>query len=402
MKTLKIVLANDDGRINEHINRFIQREHGVMVLLPTNGVDDTLETIVMVNPDFCFIADDDGTDTVKTLKELNEAGLKVSVIAIVPENRLDVEDDIVRLGGKGVLAKDASLGPSVRMVLRHLTTMKQQQLILRTEKEKMVSQFIDLQDVHQRTEEQSINLVTMAEDLAEAKNELESLNKEKDKFFSIIAHDLRSPFTSIMGYTELLAKMAETLSPEQIKNYSDNVNEAAHNVFGLLENLLEWARMEQGHMSFEPEQRPLDQTIKHAISPFFAVAKEKNIKILYENSPLTGFYDENMISTVIRNLVNNAIKFTPEGGVIRISAEPSGEFVKTNITDSGLGMEPEFVTNIFDVQIKTTSNGTAGEKGTGLGLVLCKELVEKNGGTITVASEPGLGSIFSFTLPAHG
>jgi len=398
MNALKLLLAGDDGPISDLINRFLEQENGIIDLFSTQGVDETLETIVSENPDFCLICVDKLAMAKEILSNLAEAGLKIPIIGIVPPEQLHFEDELVELGSQGVLCNDASLGSSLRLFLRHLSGMKHQQIVLRSEKEKMVAQFIDLQDVHQRTEEQSINLVVMAEDLASAKEQLETLNQEKDKFFSIIAHDLRSPFTSIMGYTELLAGMADTLKPAQVKTYSNNVNEAAQNVFRLLENLLDWARMEQGHMTFDPQPHMLKNTCTHAIQPLINVAEEKGIQITSNLKDEKGFYDNNMIETVIRNLINNAIKFTDKGN-ISIDCNDLGDQYCISVQDTGLGMTGKIVKDIFSIEVNTTTKGTAGEKGTGLGLILCKELVEKNGGVISVISEPGNGSTFSFTLP---
>jgi len=398
MDTFKVLLAGDDGQINETINQFLEQENGIFILFNTQSIDDTLETIVTENPDFCLICDKNGTTIKEILTNLSEAGLKIPIIGIVPPEQLHLEGEHVKLGSKGVLCNDASLDSSLRLILRHLSGMKYQQIIFREEKEKMVAQFIDLQDVHQRTEEQSTNLVVMAEDLASAKEQLETLNQEKDKFFSIIAHDLRSPFTSIMGYTELLASMAETLKPDQVKSYSNNVNEAAQNVFRLLENLLDWARMEQGHMTFSPQPNLLKDTCAQAIQPLLSVAVEKGIHIKNNLDREQAVFDKNMIETVIRNLVNNAIKFTDKG-CITLYCDDLGDQFRINVQDTGQGMNKDVIQGLFSIEINTTTKGTAGEKGSGLGLILCKQLVEKNGGVISVISEPRNGSTFSFTLP---
>jgi PAS domain S-box-containing protein len=231
---------------------------------------------------------------------------------------------------------------------------------------------------------------------------LQALNAEKDKFFSIIAHDLRSPFSSFLGLTQLISDELGSLSQKEIKNMADNMRKSAKNLYTLLENLLEWSKMQRGQMDFNPVRFNLLKRIKNCTEMVFGQANIKNVVLstdISENLEIVA--DEHMFDTVIRNLVSNAIKFTPVGGRISISARLSGkDRVEIRISDTGIGMSPDLLSKIFKLDQQTSRKGTAGEPSTGLGLLLCKEFIEKCGGEIWAESEVGKGSTFHFTF-AH-
>lgn len=237
--------------------------------------------------------------------------------------------------------------------------------------------------------------------LREQAARLSDLNATKDRFFSIIAHDLRSPFTGIIGFSEILKADSRNLDVREIEEYSGVINSAASQTLRLLENLLDWARIQQGQFPFIPRQLILNELIKDALVLPSESARQKNIAIRNLVPRDTIIYaDENMIMTLIRNLVSNAVKFTHQGGWIEISAKSSGNEIKVSVRDNGTGIEKENQETIFRIDSNMTSRGTGNEKGTGLGLILCKEFVEKHNGTIWVESEPGKGSEFIFTVPA--
>ncbi len=227
------------------------------------------------------------------------------------------------------------------------------------------------------------------------------MNVEKNKFFSIIAHDLRSPFNAVLGYTDLLARTADTLSTDQIKEYADNAYEAGTGVFKLLENLLEWARLQMDRMECEPAVTSLGEIAGQTIELLASVAKDKGIKLESTIGGETAYIDPLMIETVIRNLINNAIKFTHSGGSIVIATQDRDGFIEVSVTDSGVGMEADKAAGIFSLSGSGSTDGTMGEKGTGLGLLLSKELVQRQGGEIHATSKPGEGSTFAFTVPKN-
>jgi len=233
-------------------------------------------------------------------------------------------------------------------------------------------------------------------------NELRELNATKDKFFSIIAHDLRSPFNSILGFSELLQDEAKFTEIATIERYATIISSTARNTLSLLDNLLAWARMQQGKVKFNPVSVILSNLIKQEFSVLENSALQKNISLISgftENIILVA--DENMLSTTLRNLFSNAIKFTPNNGKVTVMAKVEDGQVEISVSDTGIGMEEQTIQRLFNIETSFTTRGTQNEKGTGLGLLLCKEFIEKHGGEISVKSELGKGSTFSFTLPKN-
>lgn len=239
------------------------------------------------------------------------------------------------------------------------------------------------------------------EEIRKSNDELSKSNVEKDKFFSIIAHDLRSPFGSFIGLTEILVEELPVLQPAELMDLAETMRKSALNLFGLLNNLLEWARMRQGLISHSPNGIKLDLFVKESVEVLNETANRKGIHLSYAiPSDLQIFGDRNTLQSVIRNLVSNAVKFTPKCGKIHISArESESGNVIVGIKDSGIGMNKKMVGHLFNLDVKTNRQGTEGEASTGLGLLLCKEFVEKNGGKLGVESIEGVGSLFYFTIP---
>jgi PAS domain S-box-containing protein len=233
------------------------------------------------------------------------------------------------------------------------------------------------------------------------KNELlQTINAEKDKFFSIIAHDLRGPLSAFLGATQILTEEIQNMTLEEITEIAVSMKESATNIYALLENLLEWSRLKRGMMDFNPEKINVKQKTTACIEILKESARKKGINILYTlPDDLEIYADSHMFETVIRNLVSNAIKFTPVGGKVSVTAHHrSDDSVEIKINDSGIGMPPELKNKLFLLNEKTRRNGTEGEPSTGLGLLLCKEFIEKHNGNIKVESEEGNGSTFSFTM----
>ena len=234
------------------------------------------------------------------------------------------------------------------------------------------------------------------------KNEqLIQANVEKDKFFSIIAHDLRSPFNVFLGFTQMLVDELDTFSLKELQKIALSMRNSAFNLFALLENLLEWSRMRRGLIIFEPKSVLLKPAINKSIETALASANKKGILIEYEiPDDIEANADEYMLGSTIRNLVSNAIKFTPEGGKIIISARlVISNTIEISIRDTGIGMDQKMMANLFRLDENTNRKGTEGEASTGLGLIICKEFIEKHEGKLWVESEVGGGSRFYFTIP---
>jgi signal transduction histidine kinase len=239
------------------------------------------------------------------------------------------------------------------------------------------------------------------EELLMQKSRLEYEVDVKNRFFSIISHDLKSPFNSLLGMTHMMSEMADNLSKDKLVEYAKSVNEAGDRVFELLQNLLEWSRLQMEGVKFYRPAVPfsLRDLAQENIDVLMPIAMGKNISLTNNIKNDTAFADPDMAQTVIRNLVSNSIKFTPKNGKIEISSKQTDGMVQVTVSDTGVGLSKEQTDKIFALDHKASTIGTAGERGTGLGLPLCKEMIEKYGGKIWVESVPGEGTQFHFTLP---
>ncbi|GEM_PF-2067215 len=273
--------------------------------------------------------------------------------------------------------------------------------------------------------------------LQKANDKLVKMNADKNKFFSIVAHDLKGPFQPLLGLAEFLPVVVDKLDRKQIKEMSESIYSSAKNVFRLLENLLQWARMQQGRINYVPAKLELKQIADQSIELLTANAMDKGVILRNEViDELMVFADENMLNTVIRNLISNALKFTPSGGQVTVKSsnyegvvedwgnyqsEPEDEledgagaswpptannfypqqlrFIEVWVADTGVGMKEQDRQKLFKIDVHHSTLGTAKEQGTGLGLIICKEMVEKNRGKIWVESEFGKGTAVKFTVP---
>jgi signal transduction histidine kinase len=232
--------------------------------------------------------------------------------------------------------------------------------------------------------------------------ELVELNATKDKFFSIISHDLKGPLNSLTSFSGLLINHTDSLSKDEIQMLARDLDKSLKNLFALLENLLEWSRSQTGNIEFKPEIFDLNALLRQNRELLHTQAQNKQISIVQEGqTELPANAHKHSVNTVVRNLISNAIKFTPQGGTITLGTKRSDELLTVSIADTGVGMTAEIMQKLFRLDTKHTTKGTAEEKGTGLGLILCKEFIEKNGGRIWVESVVGKGSVFYFTLPLH-
>jgi signal transduction histidine kinase len=242
----------------------------------------------------------------------------------------------------------------------------------------------------------------LIEELTEKQNEIERINSEKDKFFSIIAHDLKSPLSGFLGLTRIMVDEINNISTEDILLFTSDMKDSASSLYELLENLLEWASIQNGRISFNLEICYLNYIINQNFSLLSEPARQKNISLIaLVDENINFFADYSMLNTIFRNLISNAIKFTNNEGKIEIGVNT--EMINNNILiyvkDSGVGMSKEIIDKLFKLDSKITSLGTNNEKGTGLGLILCKEFIEKHGGEIWVESELGNGTTFYFSMP---
>ena len=238
-------------------------------------------------------------------------------------------------------------------------------------------------------------------ELTMSTDNLVKLNDTKDRFISIISHDLRTPFSSILGFTDLLLSDKD-LKENERRQYIEFIQESSKSMLSLVNSLLDWTRLQTGRIKFEPERIEACKIIESSLNAMLGTAFQKNIEITtYVRDDVFIFVDKDLILQVFNNLISNAIKFTPSKGSIRISVtnSPKIRFLEFSVKDTGIGIKPDNMNKLFRVDTKFTSEGTEGEKGTGLGLSLVNEIIEKHGGSIRVESKLGEGSEFKFTLP---
>jgi ligand-binding sensor domain-containing protein/signal transduction histidine kinase len=236
--------------------------------------------------------------------------------------------------------------------------------------------------------------------LQNQKEQLQELNSTKDRFFSILAHDLKNPFQTLLGMSEILAEELKDSNEEELKIAVNHIQEASNNLYSLVGNLLTWSLSQTNRISFVPEKTDISMIISSIIALLKPDSDNKNISVITEfKTTRQVFADKNMIEMVVRNLITNAIKFTPSNGFINIVISETGNMIQLEIHDNGVGISPEHQEKLFTLDSNITQKGTNGEKGTGLGLIICKEFVEKNNGKIWIISKPDSGSSFFITIP---
>jgi len=260
--------------------------------------------------------------------------------------------------------------------------------------------FILTQNYNKKIIKKNKELEKSNEKLQKTKLELEEVGKNKDRFFSIIAHDLRSPFNSVLGLSEYISDSMEELEKEDILKFNQLIYTSSKSLYNLLENLLDWSKTQIGQLKFQPELFDLYEIVQKELAVLKMIAANKNITIQAEIEKNTfAYFDREMIATVVRNITNNAIKFTKTNGNIKINAQNKQSTIIVSIEDNGIGISAENIKKLFNAEKEFTTNGTNGEKGTGLGLAICREFVIINGGNIEVTSEVGKRSTFTFSIP---
>jgi PAS domain S-box-containing protein len=309
------------------------------------------------------------------------------------------------LNEKGSTYTETSSNPDVENIFNKAITRKETQIyesdvISRNGKNYRIQTTLTPVLNHKK---EVIYLVAIDSDVTKLKdveNQLQKLLITKDRFFSIIAHDLKNPFNNIMGISQLLVQGFERMKPEKVKYFHKGLYEISKNGYELLINLLEWARSQKGAIEFEPITLNLFKLGEETFSLYQTRANQKEVTFTnHINNDFEIFADINMIKTILRNLVSNALKFTDRGGAIEIFAESFEDYVQITIRDTGIGIEPKAANNLFKIDEYISTEGTENETGTGLGLILCKEFVDKHNGNIWVESKLGFGSKFNFTLP---
>lgn len=369
----KTILAVDDKLENLKILIKYLEDSGFDIMVAQNG-EEALEHVKRITPDIILLdvlmPGIDGFETCRRLKE-DEITQDIPIIFMTA-----LTETVDKVRGFEVGAAD------------YLTKPLQHEEVLAR-----VNAHLTIREFQQQLWDQNVLLQQKNRQLVEA-------NAIKDKFFSIIAHDLKNPLSTLLSYSLALVKNFERLETEKIKKGINSLNISAGRAYNLLSDLLMWARSHSGKMEYKPEEIDLGHMAKENVELLHDRAKEKSIYISSEiNEGLLIYSDKNMVSTVLRNLLTNAIKFTSENGTVKVSSEVEGDNLKITVRDTGIGISEENIENLFRLDTFYRTLGTDNEKGTGLGLILCKEFIDILKGEIWVESEPDKGSRFIFTLP---
>lgn len=267
--------------------------------------------------------------------------------------------------------------------------------------EKIQEQAESLQETNTLLEERQEEIVQQKEEIEFQRDELEKLNQTKDKFFSIIGHDLKNPFHAIIALSDMLLTNFTELEENEKTEMVSMIKASSENAYNLLQNLLEWSKSQTGNIDFFPEKIKLDEIIDETTSVLAINAQKKHIQVTKSmNKDIMLYADKNMLKTIIRNIISNAIKFTHENGSINITASEKEGNVYIAIQDDGVGMDESLKSKIFSMEKLQSKNGTSGETGTGLGLILCNDFAAKHNGRIQVDSEENKGSCFTIILPS--
>jgi len=270
--------------------------------------------------------------------------------------------------------------------------------------EKEIADYIkQLKTVQKKLEIKRKKMEELNMSLQESQKELLELNENKNKFFSIIAHDLRSPFMALSGISQMISEDMDSMSVKEVKNMASVIYNSTQNLYKLMENLLHWANIQMDTLKISPSKIDIKKISEQVVLTFQLPLNEKNITVVNNIKKTFAFADEECVKTILRNLINNAIKFSNKGSKIKLSSRiiKSKSVVKISVKDFGVGITKTTLAKIFSIKEKVSKKGTNNEIGTGLGLILSKELVEKNNGNIFVKSKVGEGSEFSFTLPLN-
>jgi signal transduction histidine kinase len=326
----------------------------------------------------------------ETLRKFQHTKINAPVIVLTGLNDEEIALATMKEGAQDYLIKSSLTGDNIMRAIRYGIERKKLFRELAVAKEALQKLNEDLdQKVKARTQELEIYAA-----------ELKELNATKDKFFGIIAHDLKNPLSSLIGASELLINYVNQLDKDNILNISMLLHGSAQQGYALLENLLDWSMTQTGRLEFSVQTMILNEVIKDTITIFTTQATNKNIDLQCKiNGILEAEFDKNLISSVLRNLISNAIKFTPKFGKVLVQARKVGENIEICVKDTGVGIPENIGNNIFRIDVKYTREGTEQEKGTGLGLLLCREFIEKHRGKIWVESKLGEGSEFKFTIP---
>jgi len=375
-----ILIVDDIGENLQVLGNILSKE-GFDTSFALNGklalsvIEETLPDLILLDIAMPVM---DGFEVCRILKN-NERTRTIPIIFLTAKTEVDNMIHGFSLGADDYVTKPFNTLELLARVKAHIELKKSKDTIL----------------------EQNKELSNLVSQLSKNNEELNKLNASKDKFFSIIAHDLKGPVGNLNSFLNFMADHSDKISKEEFQKDLILLQSSSKKIKDLLENLLTWSRSQRGDIQYNPDNFDLQRLIQSNMLLFESSVNNKKISLINKvESGTSGYFDYEMIKTVFRNLISNAIKYTNTNGSITISSKEVDTFLEITIEDTGTGMNPSMSQNLFRIEVKHFStDGTNGEKGTGLGLILCKEFIDKHGGKIWVESEEGKGSKFKFTIP---
>ncbi len=389
------ILVVDDNPMNLKMVASILKPLGYKLAM-ANSAQKAIQFAKEKTPDLILLdvmmPEMDGFEACQILKQ-EDATADIPVIFLTA--RTDTSDILrgFQLGGVDYVTKPFKGEEILARIKNILLLIISQDIITEQNKE--------LKDSQKNIYSDALKIVELNNKLSDSEMHLKELNRTKDKFFSIIGHDLKSQFSGVLGLSEVLTRFGSNVTDEDRKTYLEHIFNGLTSMRTFLENLLEWARTQTGRIQFMPETVTLEPIINNVILQYKNNAIKKDINLYSQiDSDLVIYADENMLMTILRNLISNALKYTNQRGNIFITAIDEENEVEIYIKDDGIGMEPAIVEKLFKIEHNQSTPGTDNEKGTGLGLILCKDFVEKHGGKIEVTSEKNKGTTFIVSIPS--
>ena len=375
-----ILIVDDIGENLQVLGNILSKE-GFDTSFALNGklalsvIEETLPDLILLDIAMPVM---DGFEVCRILKS-SERTREIPIIFLTAKTEVDNMVHGFSLGADDYVTKPFNTLELLARVKAHIELKKSKDTIL----------------------EQNKELSNLVNQLSKSNEELNKLNASKDKYFSIIAHDLKGPVGNLNSFLNFMTDQSDKISKEEFQKDLILLQSSSKKIKDLLENLLTWSRSQRGDIQYNPDNFDLQRLIQSNMLLFESSVNNKKISLLNKvQSGIAGYFDYEMIKTVFRNLISNAIKYTNTNGSITISSREVDTFIEITIEDIGTGMNYSMSQNLFRIDVKHFStDGTNGEKGTGLGLILCKEFIDKHGGKIWVESEEGKGSKFKFTIP---
>lgn len=409
-RTNTILVVDDQPQNIRLIGTFLRKYYNL--LIAENG-PKAIDTAISKKPDLILLdimmPDMSGFEVCEVLKK-NEATKDIPIIFLTAKTETD---DILRafeIGGVDYVTKPFNALELMARIRAHIELKNSKEIIreqfeqLKQKNEQLKKAYEDLEHQSQHLNKLYVQLIKNETFLRNTNDELKKLNEMKDKFFSIVSHDLRSPFAGILTMTDILKNNADSFTKEELISMLQSLNEQAQQTYKFIEDLLEWSRSQMGRIQMNIDEEDLFTIVNGTLLTLKQQAELKDITI--DNQVQIGtfaMFDNNMMSTIVRNLVSNAIKFTRKGGKITLKAEQiekaGKKFIRLAVADTGVGMNEKQVANLFSLDKVQSTPGTEKEKGTGLGIMICRDFINKMNGELSVESKLNEGTTFYVDIP---